>query len=597
MSKARIALVGMPNTGKSTLFNRLSGASARVGNWPGMTVELESARLLVGARMVELIDLPGLNNLHGFSEDERIARHFLETQSINALIVVLNATQIERQLAFALQIKQLGLPLILILNMADEAIRRHVLIDRDALEKALGCPVCLISAKYGHGTQAVLQALEIVLHTAQADTSSPRSTAIEALLEDDAIEAQTTALLATTVRTPQTPATTYTDRIDSLLLHPLLGIVAFFLILLGLFQIVYSVGAPLQEVLGEALETAKTAWIAPLLSPLPTPLTSFLLDGLYDGVGTVLTFLPIILTFYLVMSAVEDSGYMARAAFLMDALMSRMGLDGRAFVMQIMGFGCNVPAIMGTRVLRNPLQRRLSMLIIPFSLCSARLQVFLFFTTAIFSPQAAPWVLLSFYVLSFLVAFLTAFVWRGQIGTQEPLIMELPPYRYPTFTYLALQALREAGQFLRGAGGFIVAGVAIIWLLTHLPWGVIPASPQSWAGQIATFTAPLFEPLGIDNLLSIALMFGFVAKEVVVGALAVIYGAGPNELAGVVARSMNWQQAYSFMLFTLLYTPCLATLAAIRRESRSLRFTLASMGWSLAVAWLASFAFYQIVTR
>lgn len=597
MSKARIALVGMPNTGKSTLFNRLSGASARVGNWPGMTVELEISRLLVGARMVELVDLPGLNNLHGFSEDERIARHFLETQPLDALIVVLNATQIERQLAFALQIKQLGLPLILILNMADEAIRRNVLIDREALEGALGCPVCLISAKYGHGTQAVRQALETVLHenAPQPDTVG-RSTQIRSLLEDDAIEAQTTALLARAVRTPQTPATTYTDRIDNLLLHPGLGIVAFFFILLGLFQIVYSVGAPLQELLGEALEAAKTAWIAPLLAPLPAPLTSFLLDGLYDGVGTVATFLPIILTFYLVMSAVEDSGYMARAAFLMDALMSRMGLDGRAFVMQIMGFGCNVPAVMGTRVLRNPLQRRLSMLIIPFSLCSARLQVFLFFTTAVFSPQAAPWVLLSFYVLSFLVAFLTAFIWRGQVGEQEPLVMELPPYRYPTFSYLALQSLREAGQFLRGAGGFIVAGVAIIWLLTHLPWGVTPASPESWAGQIATLAAPLFEPLGIDNLLSIALMFGFVAKEVVVGALAVIYGAGPNELAGVVARSMDWRQAYSFMLFTLLYTPCLATLATIRRESRSLRFTLASTVWSLAVAWLASLAFYQAVT-
>ncbi|MBM4190188.1 MAG: ferrous iron transport protein B [Betaproteobacteria bacterium] len=599
MSKARIALVGMPNTGKSTLFNRLSGASARVGNWPGMTVELEIARLLVGARMVELVDLPGLNNLHGFSEDERIARHFLETQPLDALIVVLNATQIERQLAFALQIKQLGLPLVLVLNMADEAIRRHVLIDREALEKALGHPVCLISAKYGHGTQAVRQALETVLHenAPSSDALQPRSTQIQALLEDDNIELQTTALLAEAVRTPQTPATTYTDRIDSLLLHPGLGIVAFFFILLGLFQIVYSIGAPLQELLGEALEGAKTDWIAPLLAPLPAALTSFLLDGLYDGVGTVATFLPIILTFYLVMSAVEDSGYMARAAFLMDALMSRMGLDGRAFVMQIMGFGCNVPAVMGTRVLRNPLQRRLSMLIIPFSLCSARLQVFLFFTTAVFSPQAAPWVLLSFYVLSFLVAFLTAFIWRGQVGEQEPLVMELPPYRYPTFTYLALQALREAGQFLRGAGGFIIAGVAIIWLLTHLPWGVTPASPQSWAGQIASLTAPLFEPLGINNLLSIALMFGFVAKEVVVGALAVIYGAGPNELAGVVARSMDWRQAYSFMLFTLLYTPCLATLATIRRESRSLKFTLASMAWSVAVAWLASFAFYQIVTR
>lgn len=598
MAKARIALVGMPNTGKSTLFNRLSGASARVGNWPGMTVELETSRLLVGARMVELVDLPGLNNLHGFSEDERIARHFIETQPLDALIVVLNATQIERQLTFALQIKQLGLPLILILNMADEAIRRNVLIDRDALEKSLGCPVCLISAKYGHGTQAVRQALETVLKENPPQTNPAGShLQIKGLLEDDAIDVQASAILAEAVRTPQTQAATYTDRIDNLLLHPSWGIVAFFFILFGLFQIVYSVGAPLQEILGEGLEAAKTAWIAPLLAPLPAPLTSFLLDGLYDGVGTVVTFLPIILIFYLVMSAVEDSGYMARAAFLMDSLMSRMGLDGRAFVMQIMGFGCNVPAVMGTRVLRNPLQRRLSMLIIPFSLCSARLQVFLFFTTAIFSPQVAPWVLFSFYILSFLIAFLTAFIWRSQVGEQEPLVMELPPYRYPTFNYLTLQALREAGQFLRGAGGFIIAGVAIIWLLTHLPWGVTPASPQSWAGQIATLTSPLFEPLGIDNLLSIALMFGFVAKEVVVGALAVIYGAGPNELTGVVARSMDWRQAYSFMLFTLLYTPCLATLAAIRRESRSIKFTLASIAWSVSVAWLASFAFYQAVTR
>jgi ferrous iron transport protein B len=594
MSKARIALVGMPNTGKSTLFNRLSGASARVGNWPGMTVELESARLLVGARMVELVDLPGLNNLHGFSEDERIARHFLETQAIDALIVVLNATQIERQLAFALQIKRLGLPIILVLNMADEAIRRSVIIDRDALEKALGCPVCLISAKYGHGIQGVRHALETLLHH---NTTTPRTPLHQALHEDDAIEAESAALLAHAVRSPQTPAATWTDRIDNILLHPWLGIVAFFVILLGLFQIVYSVGAPLQELLGEALEAAKTQWLIPAAAHLPAPIASFLLDGLFDGVGTVATFLPIILTFYLVMSAVEDSGYMARAAFLMDALMSRMGLDGRAFVMQIMGFGCNVPAIMGTRILRNPLQRRLSMLIIPFSLCSARLQVFLFFTTAIFSPQAAPWVLLSFYVLSFLVAFASAWVWRGRVGEQEPLIMELPPYRSPTFSYLALQSLREAGQFLRGAGGFIVAGVAIIWLLTHLPWGVEPASAASWAGQLAALTRPIFAPLGIDTLLSISLMFGFVAKEIVIGALAVIYGAGPNELTGVLARSMDWRQAYSFMLFTLLYTPCLATLAAIRRESRSLRFTLASTLWSLAIAWLASFAFYQLAVR
>jgi ferrous iron transport protein B len=590
MSKARVALVGMPNTGKSTLFNRLSGASARVGNWPGLTVELESARLLLGARMVELIDLPGMHNLHGFSEDEQVARHFLENQPLNALIVVLNATQIERQLGLALQLKRLGLPLILVLNMADEAARREVFIDRDALEQTLGQPVCLVSAKYGHGTPAVLAALESVLKARPDAAEADRGE----FGEDDRIEREASALLARVVRSPDMAGSTLTDRADRWLLHPTLGLLAFFLILLGLFQIVYGLGAPLQDILAEWLETAKGSFLAPALTRLPDWARSFLLDGLYDGVGTVITFLPIILVFYMVMSAVEDTGYLARAAFLMDALMSRMGLDGRAFVMQVLGFGCNVPAVMGTRVLRNPLQRRLAMLIIPFSLCSARLQVFLFFTTAMFSPQAAPWVLFSLYLLSFVIAFASAWIWRGTVGEQEPLVMEMPPYRIPTLRYLSLQAMREAGQFLRGAGGFIIAGVAIIWLLTHLPWGVAPASSDSWAGQLAILATPIFEPLGIDALLSIALMFGFVAKEVVIGALAVIYGAGPTELTGVLARSMGWQEAYSFMLFTLLYTPCVATLAAIRKEARSLRFTLASTAWSLGIGWLAAFAFYQL---
>jgi len=590
MSKARVALVGMPNTGKSTLFNRLSGASARVGNWPGLTVELESARLLLGARMVELIDLPGMHNLHGFSEDEQVARHFLENQPLNALIVVLNATQIERQLGLALQLKRLGLPLILVLNMADEAARREVFIDRDALEQTLGQPVCLVSAKYGHGTQAVLAALESVLKARPDAAEADRGE----FGEDDRIEREASALLARVVRSPDMAGSTLTDRADRWLLHPTLGLLAFFLILLGLFQIVYGLGAPLQDILAEWLETAKGSFLAPALTRLPDWARSFLLDGLYDGVGTVITFLPIILVFYMVMSAVEDTGYLARAAFLMDALMSRMGLDGRAFVMQVLGFGCNVPAVMGTRVLRNPLQRRLAMLIIPFSLCSARLQVFLFFTTAMFSPQAAPWVLFSLYLLSFVIAFASAWIWRGTVGEQEPLVMEMPPYRIPTLRYLSLQAMREAGQFLRGAGGFIIAGVAIIWLLTHLPWGVAPASSDSWAGQLAILATPIFEPLGIDALLSIALMFGFVAKEVVIGALAVIYGAGPTELTGVLARSMGWQEAYSFMLFTLLYTPCVATLAAIRKEARSLRFTLASTAWSLGIGWLVAFAFYQL---
>jgi ferrous iron transport protein B len=237
----------MPNTGKSTLFNRLSGASARVGNWPGLTVELESARLLLGARMVELIDLPGMHNLHGFSEDEQVARHFLENQPLNALIVVLNATQIERQLGLALQLKRLGLPLILVLNMADEAARREVFIDRDALEQTLGQPVCLVSAKYGHGTPAVLAALESVLKTRPDAAEADRGE----FGEDDRIEREASALLARVVRSPDMAGSTLTDRADRWLLHPTLGLLAFFLILLGLFQIVYGLGAPLQDILAE----------------------------------------------------------------------------------------------------------------------------------------------------------------------------------------------------------------------------------------------------------------------------------------------------------------------------------------------------------
>jgi ferrous iron transport protein B len=307
----------------------------------------------------------------------------------------------------------------------------------------------------------------------------------------------------------------------------------------------------------------------------------------------VASFLPIIFVFFLVMAAVEDSGYLARAAFLADALMARMGLDGRAFVLQLMGFGCNVPAIMGTRVMRSRGMRLLTMLTIPFSLCSARLQVFLFFTTAVFSPRAAPWVLFGLYLLSFAIAFLSAFLWRGRLHSHEPLLMEIPPYRLPHPGYLLAQGWRESLHFLREAGGFILLGVALVWLLTHYPFDAAPASAQTLAGRLADFIAPVFDPLGIDQMLAIALLFGFVAKEIVVGALAVIYAVGPESLEAVIAAKVDWVSALSFMLFTLIYTPCVSTLAVIRQESKSLGFTLFSLAWSLGLAWGVSWAFYQ----
>lgn len=590
MAKKRIALVGMPNTGKSTLFNRLTGAGAHVGNWPGLTVELLSARLLLGDSMVELVDLPGLHNLHGFSEDERVARHFIETQEVNGLLVVLNAMQLDRQLSLVLQLKELGLPLYLALNMSDEAVSRGAKIDVPLLEKRLDMPVSMVSGKHGQGMPQLRDGLTHWLRE-HADPIVARKAA---LAKDDAIEHDLDSLVSKAVSIPTDLPASLTDRLDKALLHPWLGLPLFLLLVLMVFQVVYGLGTPLQDGLGWLLDTVKVNWLEPLAAGLPAWAGSFLLEGLYDGIGTVLTFLPIIVVFFLAMAVVEDSGYLARAAFLMDALMARMGLDGRAFVLQLMGFGCNVPAMMGTRVIRNRAQRILTMMMIPFSLCSARLQVFLFFTTAVFSPRAAPWALFSLYVLSFLIAFLTAFLLKGRLHREhDTLLMELPPYRLPTVRYLFRQAFRESGHFLRQAGGFIVLGVALVWFLTHVPFDAVPASPETLAGHMASWVEPVFSPLGIDQLLSVALLFGFVAKEVVIGSLAVIYGAGTEQLAGVIAQRMDWVQAYSFMLFTLVYTPCLSALATLRREAGGSRYMWISVGWSLATAWVLSFAFYQ----
>jgi ferrous iron transport protein B len=278
----------------------------------------------------------------------------------------------------------------------------------------------------------------------------------------------------------------------------------------------------------------------------------------------------------------------------MDAFMERLGLDGRSFVMSLMGFGCNVPAIMGTRVMRSPGLRMLSMLVIPFSLCSARLNVFIFMTTALFSPQIAPVVLFSLYLFSFVAAILTAFLFRGRYPNKEPLVLELPPYRFPTIKQMWLRAWGEIRHFLKWSNRFIIFGVVAIWLLNNLPFGVPVASSQTLSGMIGQATQPLLAPIGINPQLAVALIFGFIAKEIVLGGLAVIYGKSEGaDLMGAIAHQIDWVQAYSFMLFTLLYVPCLSTVAVLKSESKSWKFAVISVVWSIGLAWVTSFIFYQ----
>ncbi|HYQ99762.1 MAG TPA: ferrous iron transport protein B [Casimicrobiaceae bacterium] len=584
-----VATIGPPNTGKSTFFNRLTGAGARVANWPGMTVDVMTARVLLGGAMVRLADLPGIYSLDGHSDDEAIVQRFLATAPLNGVVAVVNATRVELQLPLVLALAATGVPLLVVLNMADEATHLGIAIDVPRLSAELGVPVVAVSAKYGHGMDEAKRALAALV----AAHPEPVAADLARVPARETRERETARIAALAVRMPSVLPAGVTARLDRALLHPWLGIPLFFGAMFLVFQAVYGIGVPLQDGMKWLLDAFKSGVVAPALASAPPLVRSFVADGLVDGVGTVATFVPLMAVFFAAMAVVEDSGYLARAAWLMDALMGRLGLDGRAFVMQLMGFGCNVPALMATRVLRNRAARLLSMLVIPFSLCSARLQVFLFLTTAIFSPKLAPVVLFALYLLSFAAAFLTAAVWRRRYASREPLMMELPPYRLPTVPMVAAEAWRAVSHFLRRATGFIVAGVLLIWLLTHLPAGAAPAGPETPAGWLASALAPVFRPLGIDPLMSIALMFGFVAKEIVLGGLAVVLGAGNDQLAGALASRLDAVSAMSFMIFTLIYTPCLSAIATLRDEAKSLRFTALAVLWPLSLAWLASFAFYQ----
>lgn len=587
----RVALLGMPNTGKSTLFNRLSGASARVGNWPGITVDLMSAKILLGGHIAELVDLPGLYDLHGFSDDEHVVRHFLSHHAVDLVLIILNSAQIDRQLSLALQIRALGLPAVLLLNMEDEAKRAGITINAEAMSKQLGLPVRTISAKYGQGCPEALQlAAQTLLQT--PNLVSPETIASK-LEMDNAIEQEMHQIIDRTVHFPLQLNHSLTDRLDKVLLHPWLGLPLFLLSVFLLFQFIFTVGAPLQEGMGWLFDGLRSEALEPALVSLPTWLNGLLLDGLYTGFSTVAAFVPIIVLFFLVMSMVEDSGYLSRAAFLMDTLMAKMGLDGRGFVMMLMGFGCNVPALMGTRVMRSRPMRLLTMLTIPLSLCSARLQVFLFIIAILFPPSQAALVLFSLYMVSFATIFITAILFKGKFASREPFVLELPPYRFPTPQQIWMRGWQEVKHFLARATKFIVIGVVLVWLLTHLPTTAVPASPETWAGSIGRFFAPVLDPIGIDTELAIALIFGFVAKEIVVGSLAVIYGLQGDALSHQIAANIDWVQGMSFMLFTLIYTPCLSTIATLKSESKSSGFMWLSLAWSLALAWVVSFLFYQ----
>jgi ferrous iron transport protein B len=585
----RIALVGMPNTGKSTFFNRVTGASARVGNWPGVTVDLLAAKVLLGGHMAELVDLPGIYDCDGTADDEQVVRTFLATNDVDLLAVIAAAPQIERQLPFILRLCAQGIPAVLLLNMEDEARRLGIRIDVQKLSELLGVPVVLMAAKKGDGHARAMAALT---QGVARSTTAKRVTQFTPV-DEPAVEREVARIMAAAADVPARLPATLTDSLDRVLLHPLFGLPLFFLLMFVIFQGVFTLGKPLQDGLAAAFDFVRQNALEPVLAPLPDLARGFLLDGVWSGVSTVAAFVPLVILFFLFMALVEDTGYLSRAAFLTDSLMARMGLDGRSFVMVLLGFGCNVPAAMGTRIMRSRGLRLLTMMIVPFSLCSARLQVFVFLAAALFAPAMGAWVLFGLYLASFAVAILTAVVFKRTYHSDEPFVLELPPFRLPTARQIGLRAWHEVRHFLHRATRFIIIGVVLVWLLTHLPAGVAPGGPDTLAGILGRIAEPVLAPIGIDAQLTVALIFGFVAKEILIGAFAVIFGTEGPELGKTIAAHIDGVQAISFMLFTLIYTPCLSMVATLRSESKSTRFAAISVTWSLLLAWVVSFVFYQ----
>jgi ferrous iron transport protein B len=581
-----VALLGMPNTGKSTLYNRLTGGHAQIANWPGLTVDLLRGAMPMErrGRRHQLVDLPGIHDLSGSSEDEAIAQRFLRNTPPDLAVVVLNASQITSQLRLVLQVQHLGIPTVVALNMSDEARRFGIRIDAPRLEERLGLPVVAISARRNQG----MRELQERVHQGGGTLPAVEPHSLEERVED---------LLKDCVHLPEGLENRRTRRIDRILLHPLVGVATFLGIVMAMFQIIYAVGKPLQDLLGHGFDAVQHLLLEPGLMTLGAPagLKGFLIDGVWLGVSTVASFLPIIFLFYLVMAVVEDSGYLPRAAFLMDGFMRWLGLDGRAFVLQVMGFGCNVPSIMGTRVVRDPAQRLLMMMVIPFALCQARLTVFIFMAGVFFPrPVWAPGlVIFGFYLLSFLAAIITGLLFKRVYGSREAFVLEIPPYRTPSVRTILRRAWMEMINFMVTTRVFIVAGAAAIWLLTNLPAGAAQGAGGSLADAIGTIFQPLFGPIGMNPHLTVALFFGFIAKEILLGAMAVIYRTSEGNLGQAMQAAITPLQALSFMTFALLYTPCLATIAAQIKESKSRAFAIRSVLWSLGLAWVMALLVFQ----
>lgn len=653
-----VAFVGNPNCGKTTLFNAVTGSKLKVANWPGVTVEKYEGNIQYEGYELKLVDTPGIYSLTCYTIEEQVTRGCVLDDDIEVIVNVVDASSLERNLYLTLQLLELGKPVILALNMMDIVKERGLEIDMHRLPEMLGeIPVVPVSAakrtgldilmhavvhhyeegpkrdilNYGEDLEQKISVLEERMKTQYPDHSSLRWHAIK-LLEDDrdvkkdhplevegvverSYEKEITEKKYEYIETVVKEILFYkdkkaasTDRIDSLLTHPVWGVPVFLCIMACVFFLTFAVGDFLKGGLEYGLSVFSEAVRSGLTSVHTADwMISLVVDGIIAGVGGILTFIPNIFILFLALAVLEDSGYMARVAYVMDGIMGRVGLSGKAFLPMVLGFGCTVPAIMATRALETEHDRRRTMLVTPFMSCSARLPVYVLFSEMFF-PDTSMLAAFSMYVIGMAVAILVAKVQnmleKGK--SNQSLLIELPEYKRPNPRTIRVYVWNKLKDYLTKAGTTIFIASILIWFILNFGMEGMVADPsESFGAALGRLLVPVLKPAGLGLWqIAVALISGISAKEVVVSSFSVLFGvSNVNSAAGMETIIANIRRfdpsfgslnAFCLMLFCLLYVPCVATIATIRKESRSWKFTGAMLAFQIGLAWLVSVAVFQI---
>ena len=666
----KVALAGNPNCGKTTLFNALTGSNQYVGNWPGVTVEKKEGTARLGDREITVVDLPGIYSLSPYSMEEIVARDFIIGEGPDAVIDIVDATNLERNLYLTVQLLELERPLVLALNFMDEVKARGDQIDVERLSKELGVPVVPITAKTGEGLDELLQVAHRQMHlgvTYEPDdlyddfthdihhrmvelindyayaANLPAHWASIKLLEGDGIVAKALNLPAdvqnkldaiiaeyeassalgdretlvadsryryiervvhaSVVKGKVSEGPTLTEKIDKIVTGKYTALPLFLCAMLVMFVITFGpFGSWLQDGVS-ALIDLFSGWLEGALTAAGAPavVISLVCDGIISGVGGVLSFLPQIALLFFFLSFLEDSGYMSRAAFIMDRLLRRFGLSGKAFIPMLMGFGCSVPAIMGARTMENEKDRRMTILLIPFMSCSAKLPVYSLLSAAFFGPWAGL-VVFGLYVIGMVVGILSGILFKHTLfaGEPAPFVLELPPYRFPSMENIATHVWQKVKGFLVKAGTLILAMSIVLWLLQSFDFSLhmVDDAANSMLGTLGALIAPVFAPLGFGFWqAAVALLTGFIAKEMVVSSLSMFYGFSLTAAGTAVAAAMTGftpLSAFSMLVFILLYVPCVAATSTMAKELGSAKWTVFSVCWQIGVAYVVSLLVHTV---